>query len=286
MKTFGWRPVAAASKQVYEELKEVHPILADIACFQSAHINHLTPRTLDIQASQRRMKEDGLAVKERIEGPPLRNCPILLRQTSFLALEEPISFPERCGALTEGSHKARFGEIEERGAAVTSKGRELYERLMAEAMEKISLPRDTHDAGEQDRILSQVFAQYPDTWEALRKERLVYFMYRCGKGSEVQRVPPGLSREDLLARGVLEAVPITYEDFLPLSAAGIFQSNLGKRRDSSMDVHAAFFDKLGLEKALGCAVKDLDQVYAEGQEASLRSCSRALGIDEEFLLSS
>lgn len=286
MKTFGWRPVAAASKQVYEELKEVHPILADIACFQSAHINHLTPRALDIEASQERMTANGLAVRERVEGPPLRNCPILLRQTSFLALEEPIRFPECGGALAEGSHKARFGEIEERGAAVTSKGRELYDCLMAEAMEKISHVRDTHAASEQDQILSEVFAQYPDTWDALRKEQLVHFTYRCREGAEVQKVSPGLSREDLLARGIFEAVPITYEDFLPLSAAGIFQSNLGKRRDSSMDVRVAFSNKSGLEKALGCAVKDSGEAYAEAQEASLRSCSRALGIGEAHLLSS
>ncbi|CAG9953455.1 unnamed protein product [Clonostachys rosea f. rosea IK726] len=41
--SFSWRPVAAATFEQYTILKNEHPILADIACFQSAHINHLTP---------------------------------------------------------------------------------------------------------------------------------------------------------------------------------------------------------------------------------------------------
>jgi uncharacterized glyoxalase superfamily metalloenzyme YdcJ len=54
-----------------------------------------------------------------IEGPP-RRCPILLRQTSFKALDEPIAFTDQ--HETRGSHSARFGEIEQRGAALTPKG--------------------------------------------------------------------------------------------------------------------------------------------------------------------
>lgn len=104
--------------------------------------------------------------------------------------------------LAEGSHKARFGEVEERGAAVTSKGRELYDCLMAEAMEKISHVRDTHAASEQDRILSEVFAQYPDTWDALRKEQLVYFTYRCGEGGKAQKKSRLGYREKICLQGV------------------------------------------------------------------------------------
>ncbi|CAG9949455.1 unnamed protein product [Clonostachys rosea f. rosea IK726] len=123
--SFSWRPVAAATFEQYTILKNEHPILVDISCFQSAHINHLTPRTLNISAVQEAMKAAGMEAKSRIEGPPGRKCPILLRQTSFLALEESIKFrkgsSENEASLIEGSHKARFGEIEERGAAVTAK---------------------------------------------------------------------------------------------------------------------------------------------------------------------
>lgn len=39
--SFSWRSVAAAAFDQYRLLREEHPILADIACLQSAHINHL-----------------------------------------------------------------------------------------------------------------------------------------------------------------------------------------------------------------------------------------------------
>ena len=95
LKTFSWAPVAASTAEEYQILSSQHPILADIACFKTTHINHLTPRTLDITMAQQAMHGKGMDVKERIEGPPRRRCPILLRQTSFLALKEPINFKAR-----------------------------------------------------------------------------------------------------------------------------------------------------------------------------------------------
>ncbi|POR34466.1 Uncharacterized protein YdcJ, partial [Tolypocladium paradoxum] len=46
--TFRWAGAAAASAAAYQRLAAAHPILADVACFRSAHVNHLTPRTLAI----------------------------------------------------------------------------------------------------------------------------------------------------------------------------------------------------------------------------------------------
>jgi uncharacterized glyoxalase superfamily metalloenzyme YdcJ len=283
VETFGWRPVAAASKEKYLKLKEQHAILADIACFQSPHINHLTPRTLNISAAQKRMKAEGLAVKARIEGPPQRDCPILLRQTSFLALEEQILFPRQGGALENGSHKARFGEIEERGAAVTPAGRWLYDRLLDEAMKKISKnPHSSPD--EQDRILAELFQQYPDNWDELRQKGLAFFNYRCSTRASRFNFQTAPNREELIALGVLETVPITYEDFLPLSAAGIFQSNLGKSSNIGATICSPFSDKMGYELALGRSIIDLDSSYLEAEEASLRACALELGLREYALI--
>ena len=287
MKTFGWRPVAAASKDDYLKLKVEHPILADVACFQSSHINHLTPRTLSISAAQERMKTEGMAVKDRIEGPPARRCPILLRQTSFLALEEPIRFPTETGeTMTNGSHKARFGEIEERGAAVTPKGRKLYEKLMDNSMDEIAQLTEGHTSADEDAVLAQVFKQYPDTWEELRKRGLVYFEFRCEPSAHGQKISPNASLNSLLAQGVLEAVPVTYEDFLPLSAAGIFQSNLesGSKKTASLTVSKGYADKAGYERSLGVAVTDMDKWYAEAQSESLRRCATKLNIAAGILL--
>ncbi|KAF2649515.1 DUF1338-domain-containing protein [Lophiostoma macrostomum CBS 122681] len=278
MKTFGWRPVAVATKDAYQKLKEEHPILVDIACFQSSHINHLTPRTLDISAAQARMKAEGLNVKERIEGPPPRDCPILLRQTSFLALEESILFPRLNGTFENGYHKARFGEIEERGAAVTPAGRQLYDRLLDEAMRRISQCPGSPGSAEQDRILEETFKQYPDDWDTLRREKLVYFDFRATAKANDSNIPTNTTCDNLLSSGILEAVPITYEDFLPLSAAGIFQSNLGRGKRVGTSIRSAFPDKTGYERALGCALMDLDKSYLDAQEDSLRRCASELGI--------
>ncbi|CAO2658858.1 Nn.00g065810.m01.CDS01 [Neocucurbitaria sp. VM-36] len=284
MKTFGWRQKAAVSKDVYNKLKEEHPILADIASFQSSHINHLTPRTLDISAAQERMKAEGLDVKERIEGPPSRICPVLLRQTSFLALEEKIMFLKSDNTFENGHHKARFGEIEERGAAVTPAGRILYDQLLDKAMKKISQCSECPDAAEQDRILAESFEQYPDDWNVLRAENLVYFDFRRTTKAEGSSMPVSPSREELISRGILEAVPITYEDFLPLSAAGIFQSNLEKRNRVCSSIRNAFEDRTGYERALGRTVIDIHESYSDAQQASLRRCAVELGIDEECLI--
>lgn len=261
--TFSWRPVAAATFSQYKVIKAEHPILADIACFQSSHINHLTPRTLDIDAVQEAMQKAGMAVKSRIEGPPRRKCPILLRQTSFLALEEAVKFPtdeskKDSGVpslpgtdLVEASHKARFGEIEERGAAVTATGRELYDKLLGESMKQAG----DASPSEADAIAAETFKQYPDDWTQLRRQGLIFCEYRCVKQPAVKPTKQHDEEpllEQLIQGGVVEASPITYEDFLPFSAAGIFQSNLKSKTgaDSSLDLRPSSADRKGLETAI------------------------------------
>jgi uncharacterized glyoxalase superfamily metalloenzyme YdcJ len=54
-----------------------------------------------------------------------------LRQTSFRALAEPRQFRDSDGAVTEGSLRVRFGEVESRGVALTPKGRARYDAAMS-----------------------------------------------------------------------------------------------------------------------------------------------------------
>lgn len=116
-----------------------------------------------------------MAVRDRIEGPPLRKCPIRLRQTSFLAVEKPIRFRDDDGQLFSGFHRARFGEIEERGSAVTHAGRKRYDELREEAM------RDAQGQSPEaaDAVLAKTFDKYRDCWDKLRKQSLVCCEYRC-----------------------------------------------------------------------------------------------------------
>lgn len=97
------------------------------------------PRALDLDAVQAGMPGRGIVPKAVIEGPPRRNCPILLRQTSFKALEGPIVFRHWTGETAAGTHTARFGEIEQRGVALTAKGRSLYDELLASVRRDVQI---------------------------------------------------------------------------------------------------------------------------------------------------
>ncbi|KQY58823.1 hypothetical protein ASD11_04095 [Aeromicrobium sp. Root495] len=120
----------------YERLEAISSVAADIGGVASTHINHLTPRVLDIDELYRRMSERGIEMIDRIQGPARRpdGAPdVLLRQTSFRALAEPRAFREADGSVVEGHLRVRFGEVEARGVALTPKGRALYDGQGTEA---------------------------------------------------------------------------------------------------------------------------------------------------------
>ena len=62
------------------------------------------------------------------------------------------------------------------------------------------------------------------------------------------------------------ATPIVYEDFLPVSAAGIFQSNLGGGEQRAYDAHA---NQDAFEAALGAKIHDPFALYQQAQDASI-----------------
>ncbi|RBC34164.1 DUF1338 domain-containing protein, partial [Xanthomonas oryzae pv. oryzae] len=92
LETFRWHGDATVSLPTYRALSQAHKLIADVVSFHGPHINHLTPRTLDIDAAQEQMQRARIDAKAVIEGPPRRRVPILLRQTSFKALEEAVRF--------------------------------------------------------------------------------------------------------------------------------------------------------------------------------------------------
>lgn len=120
-------------KAWYDELGAVSAVAADIAGVSTTHINHLTPRVLDIDELYRRMTARGITMIDAIQGPPRTDGPpVLLRQTSFRALAEPRTFRNADGSVSDGSLRVRFGEVEARGVALTPTGRERYDAAMAD----------------------------------------------------------------------------------------------------------------------------------------------------------
>lgn len=272
LETFRWHSDATVSVDVYNRLRAAHPLVADIVCFKGPHINHLTPRTLDIDAVQVGMPAKGISPKAVIEGPPRRRVPILLRQTSFRALQEPISFSGGDGVAKDGTHTARFGEIEQRGAALTPKGRALYDELLAAVRTDVQVTSNGSNAGDYMAALQRHFAKFPDDEDALRLQGLAYFRYAAtGK----RGANPRDDLKALLAGGFIKAEPLTYEDFLPVSAAGIFSSNLG---DEGQQNHREQSERAAFEAALGASVIDENTVYAVAEKASIDDARDALTI--------
>lgn len=291
LETFRWHDKTPVSKALYQRLLSQHGLIADVVGFKGPHINHLTPRTLDIDAVQAGMQAKGIPPKAIIEGPPKRECPILLRQTSFKALEEAVSFKNSEGGYETGHHTARFGEIEQRGVALTPKGRELYDRLLSQARNQLGVTPNADNASEYYQILESAFAAFPDDYQTLHDEGLAYFYYQAGDSSadmssvdselgvnalESSSSNGSISKQaiaDLIEQGVIRVEPIVYEDFLPVSAAGIFQSNLQSNlKDTKQSSYEGNSNQQEFENALGARVHDELELYQAMQAQSLKAC--------------
>ena len=262
LETFRWQRTASVDQATYQAMRHAHPLIADVVCFRGPHINHLTPRTLDIDAVQQAMPDFGIQPKAVIEGPPRRKLPLLLRQTSFVALRETILYPEAGGREVPGSHTARFGEIEQRGAALTAAGRARYDACLARA---------GHSG---DAIgLQAAFADFPDDWASMQAEGLAHLVYQVTAGATVPAGAEVWPVDVLLAHGLLSTRPLTYEDFLPVSAAGIFQSNLG---EGGPGHYQAAPSRQAFEAAMGRPLLDEQDWYAAQSEASLHAARQQL----------
>jgi uncharacterized glyoxalase superfamily metalloenzyme YdcJ len=290
LETFRWHSKATVTLSEYEQLKAEHPLIADIVSFPSSHINHLTPRTIDIDLVQKLMLDHGMPAKERIEGPPKRTCPILLRQTSFKALEEIVHFCGPSGSNVKGSHTARFGEVEQRGYALTRSGRQLYDQILDRVNTKAA--EGGLQGQDYETLLETQFREFPDDLSRLHDLRLAYFSYQLTPLGEQfvkentlhlkeQQSPVPL--QDLLTKGIVSYQPLTYEDFLPLSAGGIFNSNLGSVSQSKQLIMSADPDLDGFQRLLGACVADEFHLYCEMQEKSLEICRRKLQVEKIML---
>ena len=263
LETFRWTGKARVDEATYNTLHDLHRLIADVVSFQGPHINHLTPRTLDIDACQQAMISGGLPAKAVIEGPPPRHCHILLRQTSFKALKEAVVFKD---SDKISAHTARFGEIEQRGIALTPHGRALYDSLLAGVRDFIKPAADGANADDYMTALSDAFTAFPDDWRTIHDQGLGYFRYHRTSAAKGRLAEANVAA--LLDAGAVTISPIIYEDFLPVSAAGIFQSNLG---DDAAQADQKPASQTAFEDALGMAVLDEFTHYQKIQDDSLKA---------------
>jgi len=344
---------------LYKDLGDAgFKIAADIACFESHHLNHLTPNTFCMDLYTAAMKHAlgemdeaafrmraGLALgrlaktadrdwlrlhfkhlshaeidsyqpgtvgdadvqrlvdalvatfakpvfalrtlkhagfKDFTEGPS-EDTPILLRQDAYKALTEPVQFREADGATVDTVHTARFGEIEERGYATTPKGRAMYDTCLAQAdaaREKDpSLPKK--DFAAYEALYAKPFAPFPKTLPALLEQGLVYGRYAATpKGVAAKGNLPTFDIHALVRDGFAQVEGLRYEDFLPVSAAGIFASNLNQYGTKSTAATKPEYTQSQLEQVMGKAIVDSDVVYRGMQAASMLDTFAQLGVME------
>lgn len=219
--------------------------------------------------------------KEHTEGPP-SGVPVLLRQDSYKALTEPVVFRNADGTTVNATHTARFGEVEQRFYATTSKGRALYDECLQDAESVYARhagpPSDAPDIL-RDRQC-EAFARFPGSLDTLLRQGLVFGLYAATeKGIEFAKrgAPIGTTDIHALVRSGLARVEgIRYEDFLPFSAAGIFASNLNQK--DSLTRRETVFSAPDLERVMGRNVIDTGTVYAGLEAISLLDTYSALGL--------
>jgi uncharacterized glyoxalase superfamily metalloenzyme YdcJ len=247
----------------YRELERISAVAADIGGVTSTHINHLTPRVLDIDELYARMQALGIEMIDTIQGPPRWDGPdVLLRQTSFRALAEPRAFRRADGSVYESSLRVRFGEVEARGIALTPAGRALHDELAAEHADA--------------RRWSE---RFPATERELAAADLAFFTYEPIADRPADGTSPPSDVAGLIDGGWVTAQPIVYEDFLPASAAGIFQSNLTDAGSHDSAERGAQLDAAWMAGVLERDLADPVALYAAQRERSLEAVRRALAPD-------
>lgn len=342
---------------LYKELCDAgFKIAADIACFESHHLNHLTPNTfcmdlytaamkfcmgelteaafrsraettlgrlvnradrdwmrlhfkhgsraemdsyqpgavpangvsLAVEQLTQRLQQDDLALtklkhagfKDFTEGPS-EDTPVLLRQDSYKALTEPVKFRNADGSVVDAVHTARFGEIEQRFYATTAKGRELYDRCLAEA----DAAREKNpglakkDFAAYEAMYAQPFTPFPKTLPELLAQQLVYARYSAtprGLAAKGNIKATGLT--ELVQLGYVDYEGLRYEDFLPVSAAGIFASNLNQYGTKATAVQRPVHTQADLEEILGRKIVEANSTYAGLEAESLLRVYTELGL--------
>ncbi|MFM7133197.1 MAG: 2-oxoadipate dioxygenase/decarboxylase family protein [Planctomycetota bacterium] len=222
--------------------------------------------------------------KDFTEGPS-EDTPVLLRQDAYKALTEPVEFAENDGSTVGATHTARFGEIEERFYACTPKGRAMYDACLAEAdaaREKDpGLPK--RDMAAYEALYAKPFAAFPKSLAGLIESRLVYARYvATPKGIAAKGALPTTDLLRLAADGFVEYEGLRYEDFLPVSAAGIFASNLQQYGTKSTAAVKPTYTQKQLEEILGKRIIDSTTVYAGVEAESKLEAWTKLGLIERI----
>ncbi|MGP1347865.1 MAG: 2-oxoadipate dioxygenase/decarboxylase family protein [Phycisphaerales bacterium] len=218
--------------------------------------------------------------KDSTEGPAA-GTPVLLRQDAYKALTEPVRFTNPDGTEIDTVHTARFGEIEQRFYATTQAGRALYDRCLESAeAEKAADPGLAKQPLEaREAAYARHFEPFPKTLRELLGQELVYGRYEpTAAGMNARGTIDTTDIHELIRRGLVRAEGLRYEDFLPVSAAGIFASNLSQYGTKSTAERKPEYTRQMLEEILDRPIIDSDAAYRAMQADSLLHTYAELGL--------
>lgn len=220
--------------------------------------------------------------KDYTEGPS-QDTPILLRQDAYKALTEPVVFTEDDGSTVAATHTARFGEIEERFYACTAKGREMYDQCLAQAdAVRESDPKlPQRDFAAYEALCAAPFAKFPKTLPELIAAGLVFARFApttSGIAAAKAGTVTSTDMAELIRQGYVQYEGLRYEDFLPVSAAGIFASNLNQYGTKSTATIKPTYTQKHLEEIIGRPIIDATAMYAGVDAASRVDTYTKLGL--------
>lgn len=246
----------------------------------TSHVDKLTRRLMAPDLHLDTLEHSGF--KDTTEGPP-ENTPVLLRQDAYKALTEPVTFREPGGATIDAEHTARFGEVEQRFYATTPTGRALYDRCLdAVEQAKAADPELVdRDFGAYEAMYARNFAAFPKTLMGLLEQKLVFGCFHVtAKGLAAA------ARGKITTTDILELVRLGFarcagqreEDFLPVSAAGIFASNLSQYGTKSTAAQKPAYSQAILENVMGRKIVDATTVYGALEAESKWDVYSQLGV--------
>lgn len=244
-------------------------------------VGALAARLSRPDADMRALPHSGF--KDITEGPS-EDTPVFLRQDAYRALSEQVTFTNPDGSTVEATHTARFGEIEQRFYACTPEGRALYDRCLAAAEADPMLDSDlpTSDPVAYEAAYARHFAPFPKTLRELLAKGLVFGLYSPTQRGLSGRTAHGsidtVDLVQLLDRGLIKVEGLRYEDFLPVSAAGIFASNLNQYGTVSTATARPKYARQMLEDVIGGPIVDVDALYRGQEAASILNTYARLGI--------
>jgi hypothetical protein len=222
--------------------------------------------------------------KDSTEGPS-QDTPILLRQDAYKALTEPVVFTNPDGSVVNSVHTARFGEIEQRFYATTPKGRAMYDSCLsvADAAREKDATLPKRDFAAYEALYAQPFASFPKTMPQLLRAGLIFGKYAAtAKGLAANPATLPIDRFELIDQGFARVEGLRYEDFLPVSAAGIFASNLSQYGTQSTAAVKPTYTQQQLEAVLGCPIISTNEQYKAIEAASLVEMYGKLGLLERL----